>query len=126
MKAFLTAALTLAMLTGGALAQAAAPSPAPAGMTPPPASAAPPPVSTRVPPPPPPSGPAVADDGGPGAPPPEGARGHHPPPPPPKSAHIHLQHGDTMLDVKCADDEPMTSCADLTLKMLDRLQGPKN
>ena len=126
MKAFLTAALTLAMLTGGALAQAAVPLPAPAGMAP--APAAPPPVGTRVPPPPP-SGPAFADEGGSGAAPPEGARGHHPPPPPPppsKSAHIHLQHGDMMLDVKCADDEPMTSCADLTLKMLDRLQGPKN
>ena len=43
-----------------------------------------------------------------------------------KGAHIHLQHGDTMLDVKCADDEPMTSCADLTLQMLDQLQGLKN
>ena len=125
MKASLTAALALALLTGGALAQDAAPPPAPAGMTPPTPSAAPPPARTGAPALPP-GGPAAFDGGGPEAAPPEGGRGRHPPPPPPKGAHIHLQHGDTMLDVKCADDQPMGACADLTLQMLDRLQVMKN
>ena len=28
-----------------------------------------------------------------------------------------------MIDVKCADDEPMSACADLALQMVDRLQS---
>ncbi len=60
-------------------------------------------------------GPGGLPPGGPGGPPPP------PPPPPPRAAHIRLQRGDTLLDVKCAEDEPMKSCADLTLQMLDRL-----
>jgi hypothetical protein len=28
-----------------------------------------------------------------------------------------------MVDVKCADEEPMKVCADLALQMIDRLQA---
>jgi hypothetical protein len=56
--------------------------------------------------------------GGPG---PDGRR--MPPPPPPRGAHIHLQRGDLVLDVKCADDEPTKSCGDTALQMLDRVQA---
>jgi hypothetical protein len=136
MKAFLISALTLFLLTGGALAQAtgqppappaqgaAAPPPAPAGgvaATQPPAPPAPgvgPPLS--------PGGPEAGPDdmGGPPPPPPggPGPRGNPPPPPPSRAAHFRLQRGDAMVDVKCADDEQMKVCADLTLQMIDRLQ----
>jgi hypothetical protein len=63
-------------------------------------------------------------DEGPGGPPPGGPRGHRPPPPPPsKAAHFRLEHGDIVIDVKCADEEPMKACADFTLQMLDRVQA---
>jgi hypothetical protein len=38
-----------------------------------------------------------------------------------KGAHIILQDGDAMVDVKCSDDEPMKVCADLTLQILEKL-----
>jgi cysteine synthase len=38
-----------------------------------------------------------------------------------KGAHIILRDGDAMVDVKCADDEPMKMCADLTLQILEKL-----
>jgi hypothetical protein len=38
-----------------------------------------------------------------------------------KGAHIILQDGDAMVDVKCADDEPMKVCADITLQILEKL-----
>jgi hypothetical protein len=63
--------------------------------------------------------------GGPPPPPPggPGPRGNRPPPPPPfRAAHFRLQRGDAMVDVKCADDEQMKVCVDLTLQMVDRLQ----
>jgi len=41
--------------------------------------------------------------------------------PPGKAAHIILQDGDAMVDVKCADDEPMKTCADITLQILEKL-----
>jgi hypothetical protein len=41
--------------------------------------------------------------------------------PPAKGAHIILQDGDAMVDVKCADDEPMKVCADITLQILEKL-----
>jgi hypothetical protein len=41
--------------------------------------------------------------------------------PPSKGAHIILQDGDAMVDVKCADDEPMKICADITLQILEKL-----
>ncbi|MCJ2036048.1 hypothetical protein [Methylobacterium sp. J-068] len=69
---------------------------------------------------PPPGGPRPGSEAG--APPPGGPRrGPDAPPPPPKAAHFRLERGETALDVKCADDEPMKACADLTLQLLDRL-----
>jgi hypothetical protein len=63
--------------------------------------------------------------GGPQPPPPgePGPQSHRPPPPPPsKAADFRLQRGDAIVDVKCADDEQMKVCDDLTLQMVDRLQ----
>jgi hypothetical protein len=129
MKAFLLSGLTLALLTGGALAQANGQPPAPSapGMT------APPPPAPGLAPPPPPgvappligSGAEAGDMDGPPPPPPPGAPGPHgqrPPPPPERAAHFRLQRGDALVDVKCADEEPMKICADLALQMIDRLQ----
>jgi hypothetical protein len=131
MKALLLSGLTLALLTGGALAQAngqapAAPAP---GVTP-----SPPPAPGVAPPPPPPPGVAPPPMGrgaegddmdGPPPPPPPGGpgpRGQRPPPPPERAAHFRLQRGDALVDVKCADEEPMKICADLALQMIDRLR----
>jgi hypothetical protein len=128
MKTLLLSALPLAILTGGALAQAtsqppvppapgvAAPPPPPAGLAPPPPpGAAPPPVRPDT----------EADDLD--APPPhplrEGPRGQRPPPQPQRAAHFRLQRGDALIDVKCADEEPMKACAELALQMVDRLQA---
>lgn len=120
MNKLIVAGLALTLLAGGALAQTAAPAPAPV---------APPMGAKAPPPPPPPPGDAAMDDGGPGAPPPPpgGPHGHHPPPPPPsKAAHFRLEHGDTALDVKCAEDESMKACADIALQLLDKVQvAPK-
>ncbi|MDX7951212.1 hypothetical protein P7D22_08480, partial [Lichenihabitans sp. Uapishka_5] len=55
---------------------------------------------------------------------PGGPQGHRPPPPPPsRAAHFRIERGDTGLDVKCADDEPMKSCADIALQLLDKIQA---
>jgi hypothetical protein len=67
----------------------------------------------------------AGDMNGPPPPPPPGGpgpRGQRPPPPPERAAHFRLQRGDALLDVKCADEEPMKNCADLALQMIDRLQ----
>ena len=132
MKKLMIAGLALAVLTGGALAQTTAPAApgAPAPVAGPDAKApSPPPV---------PGAEAATDDAGPGAPPPPppgGPRGNRPPPPPPgafrgppppppsRAAHFRLERGDSALDVKCAEDEPMKACADIALQMLDRLQA---
>ncbi len=63
---------------------------------------------------------------GPGLPPPPhgGPRGPGtmpPPPPPSRAAHIHLQRGDTLVDVKCADDDSTKACTDTVTAMLDKL-----
>ncbi len=132
MKRLMMAGVTLAFLAGGALAQAAPP-PAPPGQAgmrtplPPTGTPLPAPAQPGMQPPPPPGGPAAMmdDAGGPPPPPPGGPGARRPPPPPPPSraAHFHLEHGDTALDVKCADDEPMKACGDLTLQLLDKLQA---
>ena len=51
-------------------------------------------------------------------------RGHHRGPPPSKAARFRIEDGDTRIDLKCAEDEPMKACADLLLQVMDRLQGP--
>jgi hypothetical protein len=91
--------------------------------TPPPPAGGPRPAGPEAgaPPPPPPGGPRR----GPGAdeppPPPGGAPRGPDAPPPPKGAHLVIERGDARVDVKCADDDPTKSCADITLQMLDRL-----
>ena len=61
-----------------------------------------------------------------GAPPPPGGPRRGPDiPPPPKAAHFIVARGDARIDVKCADDEPMKACADITLQLLDKLSTLK-
>ena len=121
MKRFLLAGLALSALAGTAIAQTTPPPPPHGGE-----QAAPSPdVAPR---------PRVdADDIDDAAPrPPREARehghmrpeGHRPPPPPPPSraAHFHIKTGDTKIDVKCAENEPMKVCADLLLQILDRVE----
>jgi hypothetical protein len=134
MKKLLVSGLALVLLTGGAFAQALPqPQPPPAA-----GAAAPPPpppeglAATRPPAPPapglaplPPPGEAESGPGDMGEELPPGGTGpqsHRPPPPPSKAAHFRLQRGGAIVDVKCADDEQMKVCADLTLQMVDRLQ----
>jgi hypothetical protein len=126
MKTLLLSGLTFAILTGGALAQATGQPPAPpapgmAAPPPPPAGLAPPPPPGAAPPPVRPG--AEADDMDAPPPPPGGPRGQRPPPPPQRAAHFRLQRGDALIDVKCADEEPMKACAELALQMVDRLQA---
>jgi hypothetical protein len=54
--------------------------------------------------------------GGQRPPPPPGAA-----PPPPKGAHLRIEHGDDIVDLKCAEDEPTRACADIAMQFLDRL-----
>jgi hypothetical protein len=49
-----------------------------------------------------------------------GPRGEGPPPPS-KAAHFRVEQGDNAIDVKCADEEPMRTCADIAMQFLDRL-----
>ncbi|WP_184695221.1 hypothetical protein [Rhizobium leguminosarum] len=144
MQRFLLSGLALAALAGAAFAQQP-PTPPPAAT--PPAAVDP---ASPPPPPPPPNPSASGDDqpmmgetdARPGDRPDDrwhrsrddmgfrddrgfrGFRGHRPPPPPPsKAAHFRIEDGDTRIDMKCAEDEPMKACADLLLQVMDRLQG---
>ncbi len=124
MKRFLLAGLALSALAGTAIAQTPPPPP-PQGAeqaAPSPDDAPPPRVDAddnddAAPPPPPP--PREAREHGHMRP-----EGHRPPPPPPPSraAHFHIKTGDTKIDVKCAENEPMKVCADLLLQILDRVE----
>ncbi|MBN9028863.1 MAG: hypothetical protein BGO05_28495 [Rhizobiales bacterium 63-7] len=124
MKRFLLAGLALSALAGTAIAQTTPPPP-PQGAeqaAPSPDDAPPPRVDAddnddAAPPPPPP--PREAREHGHMRP-----EGHRPPPPPPPSraAHFHIKTGDTKIDVKCAENEPMKVCADLLLQILDRVE----
>lgn len=137
MKTLLLSVAALGLCAGLASAQ---PTPATPGAPPP--AAAGPAASSDAPPPPPP-GMAPAPMAGPGAigaapapvpgrdgmapPPPPGAGGPGrpgrmgpPPPPPSPAAHIRFERPGTMLDVKCADGEPMQVCADIAMRLLDR------
>jgi hypothetical protein len=51
-----------------------------------------------------------------------GPRGHRPPPPS-RAAHFRIETGDAALDITCPEDEPMQGCADLTVRLLDKLQA---
>ncbi len=83
MKALFLSGLALAILTGGALAQSATPTPTEATSQP---------AAKTT--------PWVAQ---------------------PKGAHIRLEDGDAAVDIKCADDESMKVCADITLEILEKL-----
>ena len=39
----------------------------------------------------------------------------------PRALIFAFEDGDAAVDVKCADDEPMKPCADITLQILDKL-----
>lgn len=64
-------------------------------------------------PPPPPGGFRPGREGGP----------MHPPFPPPQGArfHVHVNRGETRVDVRCAEDEPMRACVDAANALLDKL-----
>ncbi|MGO8066772.1 hypothetical protein AB9E28_14805 [Rhizobium leguminosarum] len=135
MQRLLLSGLALAALAGTAFAQ----------QPPAPPSAGTPPAAAEPGSPPPPPSPSTADDdeqmtdrpdARPGDRPDDrwhgrrgdmgfrGFRGHRPPPPPPsKAAHFRIEDGNTRIDLKCAEDEPMKVCADLLLQVMDRLQG---
>lgn len=135
MQRFLLSGLALAALAGTAFAQ----------QPPAPPSAGTPPAAAEPGSPPPPPSPSTPDDNEqmtdrPDARPGDrpdyrwhgrrgdmgfrGFRGHRPPPPPPsKAAHFRIEDGNTRIDLKCAEDEPMKACADLLLQVMDRLQG---
>jgi hypothetical protein len=66
---------------------------------------------------PPPPGPGRHGDHGPRG----GRDGDRPPPPPSKAAHIRLEKGDFKLDLKCDDDEPMKTCSDIAMQLLDKV-----
>ncbi|MFK0333832.1 hypothetical protein ACIQUB_22195 [Rhizobium sp. NPDC090275] len=125
MKRYILSAVALAALTGTAIAQQPPAPPAAGG----PAPA----VDTASPPPPPPAPGGPEGPGGDRAGPPPrgpegdmGPRGHRPPPPPPpsKAAHFRIENGQTVIDIKCADDEPMKACSDILSQVLDRLGVP--
>ncbi|MCZ7852182.1 hypothetical protein O9X99_14480 [Agrobacterium salinitolerans] len=44
-----------------------------------------------------------------------------PPPPPSKGAHFRLEQGDSKIDVKCADGEPMKACSDILMQLIDKI-----
>ncbi|PDS47011.1 hypothetical protein CO662_03130 [Rhizobium anhuiense] len=135
MQRLLLSGLALAALAGTAFAQ----------QPPAPPSAATPPAAAEPDSPPPPPSPSAPDDdeqmtdrpdARPGDRPDfrwhgrrgdmgfRGFRGHRPPPlPPSKAAHFRIEDGNTRIDLKCAEDEPMKACADLLLQVMDRLQG---
>jgi len=102
---------SLALLTAGtglALAQPAPPPPPDAAMAPPPPDGpgrgAPPPRPR-------------ADFRGPaGGPARLADRGPMPPPSP--GAHFHIERGGNVVDLKCADDEPMQACAAIARQFL--------
>lgn len=38
-----------------------------------------------------------------------------------KAAHFRFRKGDAMVDIKCAEDEPMKACVDASSSLLDKL-----
>ena len=109
-KALLGLAGIAVLLSTCAIAQ---PAPPPGGRTRAPEMGAPPPP------------PAVRDREGEAdaPPPPRGARREGSPPM--RGAHFRVEQGESAVDVKCADDEPMRACADITMQLLDRAMSSK-
>jgi len=116
MRRLILSVIALAALASTAMAQQ------PTAASPPPSTAtgdmAPPPIGLEA------LGPGER-----AGPPPRGPdgdlafHGHRPPPPPSKAAHFRIEDGDTKIDIKCADDEPMKVCSDIVLHVIDRLEG---
>lgn len=80
----------------------------------------------------PPKPPAPQDAANPDAPPPPppmgGPRGmgpHGPRPMPDKAAHFRVEDKGFKVDVKCAEDDTTAQCAEVVLKLLDRVGPPK-
>jgi hypothetical protein len=122
MKSALFSAVLLSMAASLAFAQGNPPPP------PPPPGAAAPLVGQAAPPPLPgaETGPGYHapplprhERGGPGTR--GGGRDKPPTPAHSKAAHFELRQGDRLLDVKCADEEPMRLCADIAIQLLDQL-----
>lgn len=117
MKRFLLAGLALSVLAGTAIAQTPPPPPGAEQAAPAPDDAS---MSPRV--------DADDDDDAAPPPPPRDVREHRPMrpdghrPPPSRAAHFHIKSGDTKIDVKCAENEPMKVCADLLMQILDRVE----
>lgn len=134
MKAWFIAGAGLMLMGGIAIAQTPA--------APPPAAPQPPPAQTQGQPPPPP-GARPAEDGmrGPyGGPMGRGMGGEFgrhggemggwerhrmggmmpPPPPPPPGAHFRLRREGSLIDVRCAENEPMKACVDAAAVLLDK------
>ncbi|NTJ43157.1 hypothetical protein G6L28_11180 [Agrobacterium larrymoorei] len=112
MKKLIMTGAAVLIAAGTAFAQQPPPPPPP----PAPADGAAMPDAPPPPPPPGPGGPREAGmrDWGP--------RGHRPPPPPPsKGAHFRLEQGETKIDIKCADEEPMKACADIMMQLIDKM-----
>lgn len=107
MKNLLLSVAALSLCAGIACAQVAAPEAPPADTADPSASA---------PPPPPDGAPAPM----PGTQPGPGADRRGPPPAPSRAAHFRLEGAGNVLDVQCAENEPMQACADIALRLLDR------
>lgn len=111
----ITISAAMLMLTAAtAFAQAPAEPPKP--------PAAPPEITPENPPPPPaPPGPRGPDRD-------RRAESDRRPPPPPRpherGARIHLESGQTRLDIRCHDRESTRECGDVALSILDRLQKP--
>jgi hypothetical protein len=115
-----TSFMVLAAGSGMAVAQPIPPAPDAAVMPPPPPDG--PDRGVR---PPPPGSDIRGPAGGPARisdhvwmppPPPGGPRGPMPPPSP--GAHFHVERGGNVVDVKCADDQPMQACAAIAEQLL--------
>lgn len=44
-------------------------------------------------------------------------------PGPGRGAHFHIEDGQSRIDLRCPDGEPMRTCADVLLQVLDRMQA---
>ncbi len=100
---------SLALLTAGSGLAVAQPAPPP------------PPGSAYAPPPPPGPdrrGPPRADMRGPAGGLARLADGAPMPPPPSPGAHFRIERGGNVVDVKCADDQPMQACAVIARQLL--------
>lgn len=45
------------------------------------------------------------------------------PPGPGRGARFHIEDGQSRIDLRCPDSEPMKTCADVLLQVLDRMQA---